>query len=49
MYDSRCAPDRKVTAKKTRIGHLTVMCCTRLVNIVIDYYKWISTVYIMTF
>ena len=48
MYDSRCDPDRKVIPKKTRIGPL-IMCCTRLVNSVTDYYKWISTVYIMTF
>ena len=49
MYDSKCDLDRKVIRKKTQIGPLTVMCCTRLVNSVTNYYKWISTVYIMTF
>ena len=48
MYDSKCDPDKKVIPKKTQIGPL-IMCCTRLVNSVTDYYKWISTVYIMTF
>ena len=49
MYDSKCDPDRKVIPKKTQIGPLTVMCCTRLVNSVTEHYKWISIVYIMTF
>ena len=48
MYGSKCDPDRKVIPKKTQTGPL-IMCCTRLVNSVTDYYKWISTVYIMTF
>ena len=49
MYDPECGPDRKVIPKKTQIGPLTVMYCTRLVNSVIDHYRWISTVYIMIF
>ena len=48
MYDSKCDRDRKVIPKKTQIGPL-IMCCTRLVNSVTDYHKWINTVYIMTF
>ena len=48
MYDSKCNPGRKVIPKKTQTGPL-IMCCTRLVNSVTDHYKWISTVYIMTF
>ena len=50
MYDSRCDPDKKgIKNTTTKIGPLTVMCCTRLVNSVTDCYKSISTVYIMTF
>ena len=48
MYDSKCDPDRKVIPRKTQTGPL-IMCCAKLVNSVTDYYKWISTVDIMTF